>query len=81
MTAVLVGVAVLALVLVTAFRARVDFKERFPLISDAEFLARCSPGTNPEMAIKVRRIVARHFAVEYERVHPTMTFVDDLGAD
>ena len=58
-----------------------DFQERFPPITDAEFLARCRPGTNPEVALKVRRIVAEHFAVEYERVEPTMRFVEDLGAD
>ncbi|VTT97983.1 Uncharacterized protein OS=Pirellula staleyi (strain ATCC 27377 / DSM 6068 / ICPB 4128) GN=Psta_3621 PE=4 SV=1 [Gemmataceae bacterium] len=57
------------------------FREHFPPISDAEFLARCKPGTNPEVALKVRRIVADHFAVEYERIHPDTSFVDDLGAD
>lgn len=56
-------------------------RERFPPLSDAEFLARCRPGTNPAVALKVRRMVAAHFAIEYARVHPEMTFVDDLGAD
>ena len=54
---------------------------RFPPISDEEFLARCTPGTRPEVALKVRRIVADHLAVEYERIHPSMNFIEDIGAD
>jgi hypothetical protein len=62
-------------------RRQAAFDERFPPISDAEFVARCKPGTSPEVALKVRRIVAEHFAVAYERVCPEMTFIEDLGAD
>ena len=58
-----------------------DFKERFPPISDAEFLARCPPGTKPEVALMVRRIVAEHFVIEYDRVDPSMNFIEDVGAD
>jgi len=50
-------------------------------ISDAEFLVRCSPGVDPRVALKVREIVAEHFGVEYERVHPSTRFIEDLGAD
>lgn len=85
MTPILFGVAVfLAVVLVGILAAkhrRAAFEERFPPISDAEFLARCPPGTTPEVAFKVRRIVAAHFAVEYERVYPSTSFIEDLGAD
>jgi hypothetical protein len=73
LTAVFVGVM--------AKRSREAFEERFPPISDAEFLARCSPGVNPAVALKVREIVAEHFGIAYERVHPSMTFVEDIGAD
>jgi hypothetical protein len=62
-------------------RDRRAFRKRFPPISDAEFLALCPPAVSPEVALKVRRIVADHFAVEYERVHPSMGFVDNLAAD
>jgi hypothetical protein len=68
-------------VFITAWQDRADFEARFPPISDAEFLALCPAGTNPEVALKVRRIVADHFAVEYERVYPSMTFIEDLDAD
>ncbi len=61
--------------------SRAAFEKRYPPISDAEFLALCKPGTNPEVALKVRRIVAEHFAIEYERVYPAMTFIEDIGAD
>jgi hypothetical protein len=78
--AAVVGVAVVLCVIVAMGR-QADFEERFPPISDAEFMARCTPGTRPEVALKVRRIVAKHLAVEYERVHPSLNFIEDLGAD
>jgi hypothetical protein len=84
MTPILVSMAVLTaifIVVMVSARNRAAFEERFPPISDAEFLARCSPGVNPEVALKIRRIVAGHFAIEYERVHPSMSFVEDIGAD
>lgn len=84
MTPVLVGTGIALAVLVSivwAMRSRVAFEERFPPISDAQFLALCRPGTNPEVARKVRQIVADYFGIEYARVHPSMTFVEDIGAD
>ena len=84
MTTTLFGLAlVLVAILVGAAvqRERARFDDRFPPISDAEFLARCRPGTDPAVALKVRRIVADHFAIAYERVHPEMSFVEDIGAD
>jgi hypothetical protein len=53
--------------------------ENFPPITDEEFLARCKPGTNPEIALKVRKIVANQMGVEYERVHPSTRFIGDLS--
>jgi hypothetical protein len=58
-----------------------EFQLKFPPISDEEFVARCSPGTDPEIALKVRRIVAKQLGVEYERIHPSCHFINDLGAD
>jgi hypothetical protein len=83
MTAILVcAVAVLTSLLVcVAVKTGDGFKDRFPPISDAEFLARCALGTRPEVALKVRKIVADHFAIEYEHVYPSMSFVEDIGAD
>ena len=68
-------------VLARLVRQRPAGRESFPPISDAEFLARCSPGTRPEVALKVRRIVADTLGVEYERVHPSGRFVEDFAAD
>ncbi|MBX9624693.1 MAG: hypothetical protein K2X82_12870 [Gemmataceae bacterium] len=79
LAAALVTAAVFCVALTRGCRA--SFNERFPPISDAEFLARCTPGTRPEVALKVRRIVAEHLAVEYERVYPSTRFIEDLGAD
>jgi hypothetical protein len=74
-------VASVVVCVVVAGRRRERFEERFPPISDAEFLARCAPGTRPEVALKVRRIIADALAVDYERVHPSMRFTEDIGAD
>jgi hypothetical protein len=78
--AILIGLLLAGLV-VSGVQQIARFKREFPPISDAEFLACCPPGTNPDVALKIRRIVAEHFAIEYERVHPSMSFVDDIGAD
>jgi hypothetical protein len=75
-----VGLVVL-LVCAVRQRDRERFNEQFPPISDDEFIARCSPGTNPKVALKVRRIVADCLGVEYDRIYPSSRFVEDLGAD
>lgn len=62
-------------------RSQAKFKQKFPPISDAEFVARCGPGTNAEIALKVRRIVSDQLGVQYERIYPESSFVNDLGAD
>ena len=77
----IVGAFVFVVVLITSMIGNHNFKERFPPISDEEFLAGCAPGTDPDVALKVRRIVAKHFGVEYECVYPSATFIGDLGAD
>jgi hypothetical protein len=71
---------VVALCILLAKRRREAFHRRFPPISDAEFLARCAPGTNPRVALKVRRIVAESLGIEPERVYPSSRLIQDLGA-
>jgi|GEM_PF-1115354 len=61
--------------------AAAEWKERWPAISEDEFLAKCAPGTDRETALKVRRIVADQLGIEYDRVHPGQSFVSDLGCD
>ena len=73
-------VMVLFACLVWAKRRRAAFEEQFPPISDAEFVARCTPGTDPTVALKVRRILADSLCVEYERIYPSSRLVEDLGA-
>jgi hypothetical protein len=55
------------------------FEARFPPISDSEFIARCRPGTDPAVALRVRAIVADCLSIEYERIYPSSRFVEDLG--
>jgi len=85
MIPVVVGLTVLgifALVcVVAAVKMRRASEENFLPMSDAEFLARCPPGTSPEVALKVRRIVADTLAVKYDLVHPATRFVEDIAAD
>lgn len=57
------------------------FHDRFPPISDADFMARCLAGTRPEIALKVRRIISDCLGVEYERISPESRLHQDLGAD
>ena len=54
------------------------FNERFPPISDEEFLARCTPGTNPYIALKVRSVLSESLGVEYERIYPESRLAEDL---
>lgn len=80
----IVGTACVIAVVACVVRANgqhESFKHRFPPISDAEFVARCGPKTNPKIALRVRRIVADQLGVEYDRIYPSSRFVDDLGAD
>jgi hypothetical protein len=71
----------LSVFILLAKRRRKTFEKRFPPISEAEFVARCRPGTDPKVALKVRRIIADSLGVDYERVYPSSRFVEDLGAD
>ena len=77
------GLLVIGLLLLlahsTAKRRRERFERRFPPISDAEFVARCRAGTNPEVALRVRRIVADRLGVEYDRIHPSTSARTVIG--
>jgi hypothetical protein len=76
--------AMIALLLVMAAlgrRRQKEFEQRFPPISDAEFLAGCSPGVNPHVALKVRQILSEALAVEHERIYPSARLMADLGAE
>jgi hypothetical protein len=73
-------IALLACIIL-AKRDRDAFADRFPPISDEEFISRCGPGTNRQVALKVRRIIAEQLGVDYERIYPSSRFVNDLGAE
>jgi hypothetical protein len=60
---------------------RKQFEAKFTPISDEEFMALCKPGTDPKIALKVRRIVAENLGVEYDRIYPSARFLEDLGAE
>jgi len=55
------------------------FKERWPPISEEEFVRRCSPGVDRECALKARRIISDQLGVDYDRIYPEQDFAEDLG--
>ena len=55
--------------------------ETHPPISDEEFLELCDPEVKPEVALKVREILADFSGVEKERIYPEARIVADLGLD
>ena len=71
----------LLLCIVLDRRSNQDFEKRFSPISDEEFLARCRPGVDAEVALKVRSIFAEFADIDYERVYPSSRIVEDLGLD
>jgi hypothetical protein len=66
---------------ITSWRTNRAFREKFPPITEAEFLARCTSGTNRAVALRVRRIIADNLDIEYERIYPSSSFIEDLGTD
>ncbi len=61
--------------------ADVPSRDKWPPITEDEFIRRCSPGVDRERALKVRRIIAEQLGVEYDRVYPEQRLVEDLGCD
>ena len=56
-------------------------ERRFPPISDEEYLALFPPGTNADIALRVRRVISETCDIPYECIYPSAHFVDDLGLD
>ncbi len=54
------------------------FYKQWPAIDDDEFVRRCSPGTDREVALRVRSIIADVSGEDYEHVHPEQRLVDIL---
>lgn len=63
------------------FSDGMTFEERWPAISDDEFMQRCPKGTRRETALAVRRIVSEQLGLPYDHIHPDQNFVNDLGCD
>ena len=79
--AVVVCIAIAAFILCVWWfaLAGVPSKEKWPPISEDEFIRRCTPGVNRQRALKVRRIISEQLGVDYDRVYPEQRFVEDLG--
>ena len=55
--------------------------DKWPPISEQEFIRRCSPGVNRDRGLRVRRLISEQLGVEYDRVYPEQRFIEDLGCD
>ncbi len=55
-----------------------SFHKRFPPISDDQFMALCPPGTNREIALKVRQVMSDCSGIDYEQIYPDSQLVRDL---
>ena len=55
-----------------------SFRDCWPPIDDDEFVRRCGPGTDRDLAIRVRRVVSNCTGIEYERIYPEQDFIRDL---
>lgn len=73
----LFGVVILLTKLVSS--SAIPNPDKWPPISDDEFIRRCTPGVDRERALKVRRIIAEQLGVDYNRIYPEQSFVEDLG--
>jgi hypothetical protein len=45
-------------------------------VTDEAFIAACSPGVNPEVALRVRDTLVDTFGVSPENIHPDMELLD-----
>jgi len=75
-------IAGVAAVVVLIFSASVllapsrSYYKKWPAIDDDEFMRRCPQGTNREIALRVRQIVAHTTGEDYEHVHPQQPLAD-----
>ncbi|MCA9023824.1 MAG: hypothetical protein KDA86_01300 [Planctomycetaceae bacterium] len=51
------------------------YQDKFPPISDEEFVARCEPSVSLEVAHGVRQTIGSIFGIEAERIHPETNLI------
>jgi hypothetical protein len=74
----LVTLFILAVIAIYSLGESKKWYEKWPAISDDEFMSRCPCGTNRETALRIREIISEQTGVEYERIHPEQSFINDL---
>lgn len=75
---------ILSIIVLAAFwcvSAGMPIRDKWPPISEDEFIARCSPGIDRERALKARRIISEQLGVNYDQIYPEQRFDEDLGCD
>jgi hypothetical protein len=76
----LVIISVVGVILIVLANCKHESIE-YPPLTDAEFMDCCKTGTDPKVALRVRRIVADNLGASYDRLAPSTSFQEDLGAD
>jgi len=76
-----VSIVTLMFILMQGTTMTAKWKQRWPAISEEEFLAKCEPGVNRQRALKVRRIISEQLGIPYEHIHPDQRFIEDLHCD
>jgi len=79
MLQLLIFVIVFVIVMLLTIREERKFNQKWPPIDDDEFLRRCPRGTDRDTALKVRAIISEQLGVDYDRIYPGQSFVQDLG--
>ena len=93
LAAVVIGVSALLIVipLVCSYRKELPwarsleqsmeaYRDTHPPISDEEFLKLCDPSISPEVALKVREVLADALGMRKEEIYPDARLIADLGA-
>lgn len=90
---VMTGTACLLFLLIALLRCIRESRERAALIrqglirppcrpfTDDQFLAACGPSADPEIALRVRKIISAELDIPAELIHPDQRFIEDLCCD
>lgn len=79
--AILIVLFALAVISYFGWKDANSFNQKFPPMSDEEFMAALPPGTSRRVALGVRRIVSEQLNIPYLQIHPSSRFIEDLKCD
>lgn len=66
------------LLVLKSIRDHNKYVQKYPPISDEEFMARLPRGTSRDTALRIRAIISAQMGVPIENIHPETRFEDFL---